>query len=235
MTSTTSKSYFRDGILAGVPFVVVVAPFGVLFGVVAEGAGLNLLQTMAMTTIVIAGAAQFTAVQLMTENATLAITLAAALAVNLRMAMYSASLQPHFRGARLGERILIAFGNFDQTFALASLKFESAPDMTISERVGYFLGTIAVIAPSWVIATYVGAAFGDIILPKDLPLDFAMPIMFLAIVAPMLKTLAHLAAAITSIVVALALVWLPSGVGLIFAGLAAMIVGAEFERRGYGP
>ena len=62
-----------------------------------------------------------------------------------------------------------------------------------------------------------------------------MPIMFLAIVAPMLKTLAHLAAALTSIVVALALVWLPSGTGLLIAGLAAMAVGAEMERRGFGP
>ena len=38
-----------------------------------------------------------------------------------------------------------------------------------------------------------------------------------------------------SIVVSLALVWMPSGVGLIFAGLAAMAVGAECERRGFGP
>lgn len=235
MTSTTSKSSFRDGVVAGVPFVFIVAPFGMLFGVVAAGAGMSLIQTMAMTIVVIAGASQFTAVQLMTENAPVLITIAAALAVNLRMAMYSASLQPYFQQASLRDRMMIAFGNFDQSFALASLQFENAPNMTTQERVRFFFGAVAIIASTWVTATFVGAAFGAVILPEDLPLDFAMPIMFLAIVSPMLKSAAHLAAAATSIIVALALVGLPSGIGLIFAGLAAMAVGAEVERRGYGP
>ena len=61
--------------------------------------------------------------------------------------------------------------------------------------------------------------------------DFAMPILFLALVGPMLKTLAHVAAAIVSVIVALLLAWLPSGSGILLAGLAAMAVGAEIERR----
>ena len=235
MPPSTSKSTYRDGILAGAPFVLVVGPFAILFGVLAAGAGFSLAQTMAMTIVVIAGASQFTAVQLITENAPVWIVLAAALAVNLRMAMYSASLQPYFREATLRQRLMIAFGNFDQSYALSILKFENDPGMSTGDRVSFFLGAVTIIASSWVAATYVGAAFGAVLLPQDLPLEFAMPIMFLAIVAPMLKTPAHLAAALTSIVVSLALVWMPSGVGLIFAGLAAMAVGAECERRGFGP
>ena len=235
MTSSTSKSSYRDGMLAALPFVLVVAPFGMLFGVVAESAGLSLLQTMAMTIVVIAGAAQFTAIQLMTENAPVWLILAAALAVNLRMAMYAASLQVYFREASMRQKLLIAFGNFDQTYALAMLRFEANPDMPTPNRVGYFLGAFFLISTSWVLSTLFGAVFGGAVLPADLPLDFAMPIMFLAIVGPMLKTPAHLAAAVTSILVALALSGLPSGIGLIFAGLAAMAVGAECERRGYGP
>lgn len=235
MTSTTSKSSYREGILAGVPFVFVVAPFGVLFGVVATGAGIDILQTMVMTIVVIAGASQFTAVQLMSEGAPVWVTIAAALAVNLRMAMYSAALQPYLRDASLKDRFLVALGNFDQSFALASLKYESAPAMTTADRVSFFLGAVSIIASTWITASFVGAAFGAVILPEDLPLDFAMPIMFLAIVAPMLKTAAHLGAAITSIIVALLLSGLPSGIGLMIAGIAAMVVGAELERRGFGP
>ena len=74
------------------------------------------------------------------------------------------------------------------------------------------------------------AVAGDLI-PEWLELDFALPILFLAIVAPMLKTLAHLGAAFTSIVVALLLGFLPSGTGVLLAGLCAMAVGAEIERR----
>ena len=43
---------------------------------------------------------------------------AASLAVNLRMAMYSASLVAHLGPARLWQRALVAYLNVDQTYAL---------------------------------------------------------------------------------------------------------------------
>ncbi len=230
MTSTTAKSSFAGGFVAGLPFTLIVAPFGMLFGVVATEAGFDLLKTMGMTMVVIAGAAQFTAVQLMTENAPVWTVLAAALAVNLRMMMYSASLQPHLGKAPFLTRALIAYSNFDQTYGLSIAKYESEPDMPVSAKAAYFLGAATAIVPVWCASTFAGAAGGQLI-PETVALDFAMPIMFLAMVAPMLKTMAHLAAAATSVAVALALVGLPSGVGVLFAGLAAMIVGAEVERR----
>ncbi len=72
-----------------------VAPFGLLFGVVATEAGLNLVETLTLTVLVIAGAAQFTALALLEDQAPTIIVIIASLAVNLRMAMYSAALFPH--------------------------------------------------------------------------------------------------------------------------------------------
>ena len=69
MSSTTAKSAYREGVWAGAPFFFVAAPFSVLFGVLATEAGLSFVEVMGMTVIVIAGSAQFTAVQLMTEAA----------------------------------------------------------------------------------------------------------------------------------------------------------------------
>ena len=57
-----------------------------------EKCGLDLIETMTMTVLVIAGAAQFTALALLEEQAPTLIVIIAALAVNLRMAMYSAAL-----------------------------------------------------------------------------------------------------------------------------------------------
>ena len=51
----------------------------------------------------------------------------------------------------------------------------------------------------------------------------------------MLKSLAHVGAAVTSVILALGLIWMPFGSGLLIAGVGAMIVGAEIERRGGGP
>ena len=56
MQSTTTKSAYFRGIKAALPFVIVVAPFAMLFGVVATEAGLPLIQVMAFSALVVAGA-----------------------------------------------------------------------------------------------------------------------------------------------------------------------------------
>lgn len=230
MPSTTSKSAFQVGFLEGLPFILVGTPFAVLFGVVATEAGLSVAQTMGFSALVIAGASQFTAIQLMTESAPVFMVLATALAVNLRMAMYSASLQPHVGSAPIWQRALVAYLNVDASYALGIQKFESRADWTVTEKVAYFGGTMVLVFPLWIIGTWVGAAAGEA-LPESLELDFAMPIMFLALVGPMVRTLAHLCAAITSVVGAVAFSFLPSGTGILIAALISMAVGAEIERR----
>ena len=230
MAVTTKNSAFQEGVIAGLPFTVFAIPFATLFGVVATEAGLDLAQTMGFSLLVIAGASQFTAVQLMTENAPVWIAIAAALAVNLRMAMYSASLQPHLGSLPFGKRAVIAYCNIDQSFAVGMAKYEANPSMTVAEKFAFFMGAITPVMPLWVLFTWIGAVAGTAI-PEAWALDFAMPILFLALVGPMLRTLAHVAAAGTSVVVALLCAGLPAGVGVLVAGLVAMAVGAEVERR----
>jgi predicted branched-subunit amino acid permease len=233
MTATTAKSHrpgeaFRRGILHGAPFVLVVGPFAVLFGVLATEAGLDVVETMAFSVVVIAGAAQFTALQLMSENAPTVIVLASALAVNLRMAMYSASLTPWLGAAPLWQRALIAYVILDQSYACASVEFEKRPQMSMAERVGYFLGSVTPVVPAWYLFTWGGAALGQRI-PETWALDFALPITFLALVAPMLRTVPHLVAAFVSVAVSLAAAGLPYSTGVLLAGLLAMMAGARAE------
>jgi branched-subunit amino acid transport protein len=112
------------------PFTIVVIPFAILFGVVGTEAGLNLAQVMGFSVVVIAGASQFAALQLMSENAPTLIVVASALAVNLRMAMYSAALAPHLGPASLKERALIAYMTVDQSYALSVQRYEDAPGLS---------------------------------------------------------------------------------------------------------
>ena len=230
MPATTEKSALLRGVFSTLPFILVLVPFATLFGVVATEAGLNVTETVAFSVLVIAGAAQFTAVQLMVENAPVWIVLAAALAVNLRMAMYSAAIQPHLGELPLWKRAIVAYTLVDQNFATASVEFEDNPDQSTRDKFLFIVGAVIPLFPMWIGFSYVGAVAGNLI-PEWLELDFALPILFLAIVAPMLKTLAHLGAAVTSIIVALLLGFLPSGTGVLIAGFCAMAVGAEIERR----
>jgi len=221
---------FWHGVRAGLPFLLVIIPFGIVFGVVATEAGLNIAQTMGFSIFVIAGAAQFVAIQLMVENAPILIILATSLAVNLRMAMYSASLAPHLGPVPWWKRAMVAYFMVDQAYAASILKYEDSPQMTPSQKLAYYMGVITPVCPMWYVATYGGAVLGDVI-PPTLPIDFAVPITFLALIVPMLRSLAHVVAALVSIIGVLVFSFVPFNLGLLLAALLAMVAGAEVERQ----
>ena len=134
------RSAFWRGYRDCCPFILVVAPFGLLFGAVSTEAGLNLIETMTMTVLVIAGAAQFTALALLEEQAPTLIVIIAALAVNLRMAMYSDALVPHIGSAPLRSRALAAYFLVDQLFAVAvGIGFKSVPGAVFAGMFGLYL------------------------------------------------------------------------------------------------
>ncbi|MEP2028565.1 MAG: AzlC family ABC transporter permease [Paracoccaceae bacterium] len=228
MSSSTTKAAFWQGLRDGAPFLLVVVPFSVLFGVLATEAGLNLVQAMAFSIVVFGGAAQFTALQLMVDNVPTAIVVISSLAVNLRVAMYSASLTPYIGGAPVWQRALAAYFIVDQTYASSIAKYEAEPEMPVPQRIAYFFGVVVPICPAWYVFTVVGAVVGGQISP-EYALDFALPITFLALIAPMLRTAAHVAAALVAIVASLVCATIPYNLGLIIAGTAGMMVGAQVE------
>lgn len=230
MASLFSNPHFRRGMRHGLPFMLVVVPFSMLFGVTGTEAGLTAVQTIAFSFLVIAGASQFAAVAQMTDAVPIAVVVLTALAVNMRMAMYSAALAPHLRGLGLSRRLFLAYALVDQSYMLSALEYDRRTDMTVTDRYIYFMGTFLPIGALWyagsVIGAYVGAA-----IPEGFALDFVMPLTFLGLVAPAIRTWAHAAAALTSILLALALRDVPYGMGLILAALAAIAVGAVVETR----
>jgi predicted branched-subunit amino acid permease len=144
------------------------------------------------------------------------------------MAMYSASLTPWIGGAPLWQRALAAYFLVDQSYACAVVRFEQEPRWSVAERMAYFFGVVTPICPLWYVFTLVGALLGNAV-PGGLPLDFALPITFLAMIGPMLRTPAHVAAAFLSVTLALVLAGLPYNLGLLVAGLAGMVAGAQVE------
>jgi predicted branched-subunit amino acid permease len=222
------RSAFLLGMRDCAPFILVIVPFALLFGVLATEAGWNLGQTFAMSFVVIAGASQFAAVQLVKEGAPFLVIVLTGLAVNLRMAMYSASLAPHLGPAPLWQRALAAYCLTDQTYGVAIHRFTERPGMPLEQKMAYFLGAVLAICPLWYAFTIVGALAGQAI-PPEFALDFAAPITFIALCAPALRSLPHLAAALVSVAAALALAWMPYNLWLPAAALLAMGAGAGVE------
>lgn len=90
----TSAQAFSLGLRSVAPILVGVVPFGVIYGVVALQSGIPVLAAMAMSSIVFAGSAQFLLAQLVSAGAPFLLTAGAVGLVNLRHALYSASVAP---------------------------------------------------------------------------------------------------------------------------------------------
>ena len=224
----TTRQAFWCGYLDCAPFILIVVPYSMLFGVVARDAGLDILQTMAMSVLVIAGASQFTALALLQDQAPVFVALAAALAVNLRMAMYSAALVPHIGHARLGLRAIMAYLMVDQAFAVAVRPYEDRPEMTPPIKVAYYFGCMALICPFWYGFTLMGALVGQAI-PAAFSLDFAVPVCFIALTAPLVRSGPHVIAALVAGITALIFAWVPWSLGLLIAAGLGVFVGGQAE------
>ena len=227
LSSPVGRAFLR-GLVTSLPFLLVVVPFGLVFGVVATSAGMTLFETMAFSVIVVAGAAQFAAVQLIQEGAPLLIVILTALAVNLRMAMYSAALAPHLGATSAPVRALLAYSLMDQCFVASMVEYERRPTATVAEKAAFFFGIAVPICPLWYVATWAGVVFGQTI-PPEYALDFAVPITFLAMTAPMISSVAHAAAAGVAVGLTLILAFMPYGSGLLVASAVGMATGAVIE------
>jgi len=222
---------FRAGAWATLPLQLATVPVGVIFGVIAVEAGLDLAQVIGFAAIVMAGASSLVALELLSEQAPALVVVGLSALVNLRMAMYSAALVPHWQGAGARARLLAGYVLNDQSFAVAIRAYEEGRTPTLPERLGLFFGSGACCIPIWTAATIVGALAGQAI-PASWGVEIAVPMLFLALPAVMIRTPAHMIACAVAMAVAVAAAGLPNGLGVIPAAAAGIAAGMAARRAG---
>jgi 4-azaleucine resistance transporter AzlC len=184
LTSTSpSSSSFHDGMRRSLPLALGVAAFGVVWGTLAGQAGLSPAESVLMSALVFAGAAQFVVLPLWSATSALPLgaIVAATLVVNLRFVLMSATMLPLFQRERPRWPWAKAFLISDENWALASA------DMARGHgSVGGLLGSGAVIYASWVLSCTAGRFAGTLIgEPARWGLDFAFTASFLALLTGM--------------------------------------------------
>ena len=219
----------RAGVIANLPAQLFVVPFGLVSGIVANDIGLDLAQTMFLSIVVFAGASQFALMELLESRAPALVLIATGLAINLRFVMYAASLAPELRGASLPARAGVGYVNVDNVFAASMIWFRANAGATPSERAAFFIAGGALTWSVWQATTIVGYYFGAAA-PPFLSLDFAAPIAFLALVAPVLVDRPSWAAAGVATVVSLALRDLPFNLNVVLGGVAGVATGYVVDR-----
>lgn len=222
MTPSGHETPFRDGLAVSPPLILASVPIGFLYGVAAAGIGVDPLQAVAMSVAMFTGAAQLVVVELVASDALPAIVVLAALVVNLRYLMYSASLAVYFRDVARRWRWLSAYLLLDVNYAITLDRFADVADPDVRR---FYLG---VSVPLWLTqqaAVVVGIVVGASV-PGAWRLDFAVPLVFIGILVPAMKSRANVAAGLTAGTLAVALVVLPLNLGIVVSALVGTVVGA---------
>ena len=211
----TSPSSYRAGVRAALPFALASLAFGISFGALAASAGIGRVATIVMSATTWAGSAQFAAVSVLATGGSAAAAATAGVLLNARYGAMAIAVAPSLSPRRL-RRTLEALSIVDESWALAN-----RPDGRFDRRI--LLGAALALYVSWLLGTTLGVlGAGAVADPADLGLDAAFPALFLALLAPHLRSSERRVAAALGGAIALVLTPLtPPGVPIIAAAAAA--------------
>lgn len=254
MMSSSARKEFISGIQAELPILVGVIPFGMIYGALAISAGIPALQAQAMSAVVFAGSAQFVTAQLVHLGAPGLVIFLTVGVVNLRHALYSASLAPFVKHLPLRWKVLLAYLLTDEAYAVTVTHYlEGLPSRNAQETAGpasqeltaaaraanqkpannrhfFFLGSGLALWTTWQLSTAAGILVGAVI-PQSWSLDFTLALTFIALVVPNLKDSPAVTAALSAGVVAVLAASLPYKLGLFLAAITGVGLGMLLENR----
>ena len=228
MLVKTRSQEFWSGVRDEAPILLGVVPFGLLYGALAISAKLSSLAAQAMSAIIFAGSAQLITAQLIGKGTSGLVVLMVVFVVNMRHALYSASVAPHIKNLKTTWKLLLAYLLTDEAYAVTIMHYNREGDS--DTRHWYFLGAGLTLWSSWQISTAIGIFIGAQI-PPNWPLGFILPLTFIALVVPALKDRAGVAAALVAGIAGLLAFGLPYKTGLLLAALTGILTGLLVERR----
>ncbi len=218
---------FQLGAWQMLPLLLASIPFGLILGALAADKGLSPVETLLMSALVYAGAAQFIAIGLWEHPIPMLVIVATTAMVNMRHLLMSAALGTHM--GRFGPRqsYFALFFLADEVWAVA-LRRAAEGRLTPA----FYFGQVAPFYFSWLFWSTLGNVIGGVIAdPRRCGFDFAFVAVFLVILFGLWKSKPNLLPIAVSAVSAL-LAWkfLP-GVWYIFiGGLAGTASAAIFAR-----
>ena len=225
----SARHEFWTGARDTLPVIVGAIPFGIIFGALAINAGLSVAATLGMSLFVFAGSAQFVAAGLIGQGAGLLVVIVTTFIVNLRHALYSASLGPHLKKQSHRWLLPLGFWLTDETYAVVVQRYERADDSPLKHW--YHFGSSLAMYLNWQLCTIIGIVTGTQLQGMaDWGLEFAMVVTFIGIVVPLLRSTPMILCAIVAGAVSLLLRDAPNQLGLMAGSLAGIAVGMIARR-----
>ena len=210
------------GAQAMAPWLLGVAPFGLVIGVSAARADIPTLAGVLTGPVIFAGSAQVATIELLDAGAASLVVVGTALIINLRLVLYSAGMAAHWRGTPWWWRAGAAYLLIDPSFAVGTEGYQRFAERGRGHA--YYLGGAALLWFGWLAAIVVGAAAGAQ-LPVWLHLEFVIPLFLIGEIVPKLGSPAARRAVVTAVIVALVARTVPLHLGVAIAVVAGLIAG----------
>lgn len=206
----------------GLGVVVATSAYGISFGALAVGSGLDVWQTCVLSLLMFTGGSQFAFIGVLGSGgvAALPAAIASAVLLGVRNTAYAIRMSPII-GHGFWRRAAAAQFTIDESTAVAI----SQDDPRLG-RLGFWVTGIGIFL-GWNATTLVGALLGDVLGdPKAWGLDAAAAAAFLALLWPRLKQRQAVAVGAAAAVVAAVLtpVLMP-GLPVLVAAVVAIAVG----------
>ena len=224
----TASQQFWNGVRDELPILVGVVPFGMIYGILALSAGLNPYDAQAMSAVVFAGSSQFMTVQLLKAGTPALVIVLTGFVINLRHALYSATLAPYTQKLGAGWKLLLSYLLTDEAFAVGITNYQR--EGVTPRGHWYLFGAGLALWTSWQVSTAAGIFLGARV-PEAWGLDFTLALTFLALVVPALKDRAGVITALVGSLAAILFLGLPYKLGLVASALAAIAAGLWMENR----
>lgn len=222
----------RAGAAAVAPMLVGVIPFGLVAGASAIAHDLDMAKAIGLSTMVFAGASQLAMIDVFSDGGSALLAVAVALTINLRLVLYSASVAPYLSGVSLPRRLCAAYLLVDQVYAAAVSRWptEQRPDA----RIPFMAGAGGLLWVSWQVSTVAGGVIGGSV-PDSVPLEFALPLVFLVLLVPIATNRPAVVAATVGGVTAVIVAELGAGAASIILGaLGGIVAGTIADVLGSG-
>lgn len=227
-TPTTRRRDTVAGARAMAPWLLGVAPFGMVIGISAAKADIPILAGVLTGPVIYSGSSQVATIELLDAGAAPIVVVGTALVINLRLILYSAGMAIHWRGTPWWWRAAAAYLLIDPSFAVGVDGYARWPERNRAHA--YYLGGAVVLWLGWLAAILAGALAGAR-LPYWLHLEFVIPLYLIGEIVPKLRGAATRRTVVAATVAAVAAFVVPLHLGVVIAILAGLAAGLTIHPR----
>ncbi|WP_245631928.1 AzlC family ABC transporter permease [Alicyclobacillus ferrooxydans] len=222
-----TRNDFTTALTKSAPLSVSVFTYGLAYGALAHSTNhLGLVQSLAMSVFVFAGASQFTILALLKQGTAFWAIVSSVFLLNSRQILYGLSLGQYLTKVKHGALPFLSHGLTDESYSVSIL---TAKEQELSSS--FFAGAGTAIFVPWLISSALGYLIGSMIAdPAKFGLDFAYTAAFMGLLgAQITSSMRLLTVALAGLAAAAAAHWYGTS-GAVFAGAVVSFMVGVMEK-----